>query len=309
MMNVDKKYYAKLMLAGEYGVLNGGEALTVPLKMYKAGVAHRDELNSEKTIDTISESVASLRDLFMYIRSLPKKSFYAIPKIVEMEDFLKKGFYIESDIPSGYGIGSSGAVTALVYDQFFKSGKKRTPNEIMTDLSTIESFFHGRSSGVDAMTIYSGNTLHFLPDKEIRTIATNPLRNDKGYRFFLIDSGVKMETAPLVKHYNKKLEEKDFYRIISDDYLPLISKFIKVITGDFVGDMALLFRAISDVQWNYFRPMIPESIEDAWINGQVSNTYYLKLNGSGGGFLLGIAHEDSVETTESMLEGFTLNWL
>ena len=37
---------------------------------------------------------------------------------------------------------------------------------------------------------------------------------------------------------------------------------------------------------------------DLWIEGQVSNEYYLKLNGSGGGFMLGITHETSMESLE-----------
>jgi len=58
---------------------------------------------------------------------------------------------------------------------------------------------------------------------------------------------------------------------------------------------------ISDFQWNHFRQMIPENMEDAWIEGQISNNYYLKINGSGGGYMLGIAHEDTMEAVEGML--------
>ena len=42
-------------------------------------------------------------------------------------------------------------------------------------------------------------------------------------------------------------------------------------------------------------------MEDAWIEGQISNNYYLKINGSGGGYMLGIAHEDTMEAVEGML--------
>jgi hypothetical protein len=37
--------------------------------------------------------------------------------------------------------------------------------------------------------------------------------------------------------------------------------------------------------------MIPDKMIDRWIEGQVSNEYYLKLNGSGGGYFLGITHQ------------------
>ena len=41
--------------------------------------------------------------------------------------------------------------------------------------------------------------------------------------------------------------------------------------------------------------MIPEKMLDVWIEGQVSNEFYLKLNGSGGGYMLGITHQTSME--------------
>ena len=61
------------------------------------------------------------------------------------------------------------------------------------------------------------------------------------------------------------------------------------------GDPAMLVMVLSDYQFTHFRKMIPENMLDIWVEGQLSNEYYLKLNGSGGGFLLGITHHTSVE--------------
>ena len=57
-------------------------------------------------------------------------------------------------------------------------------------------------------------------------------------------------------------------------------------------------RLLPDYQFKYFSKMIPEKMLDVWIEGQVSNEYYLKLNGSGGGFMLGITHQTSMEVLE-----------
>ena len=58
----------------------------------------------------------------------------------------------------------------------------------------------------------------------------------------------------------------------------------------------MLVMVLSDYQYTHFRKMIPENMLDVWIEGQLSNEYYLKLNGSGGGFMLGITHESSMES-------------
>ncbi|MEX0988011.1 MAG: hypothetical protein WD052_11090 [Bacteroidales bacterium] len=307
-MNLEKRYHAKLMLAGEYGVIAGSEALTVPLKNFHARLAHRDEKEVEDN-GKVVDSVSSLRELLIHIRSLPKNSFYATPDFQKVEYLLKKGFFIDSTIPQGYGIGSSGAVSALVYDQFFSPGKKPGLPHQLRDLATIESAFHGKSSGVDAMTSLMDTPLHFNTEKQITKVKGDPLKPPGGYRFFLLDSEQFLKTAPLVEIFLDKMKEISFQKMITEDYFGLIRKFIATITGNTGHDAALIFRAISDFQWNQFRMMIPETIEDAWIEGQVSNTYYLKINGSGGGFLLGIAHENSKEMVEDMLVGKKIIWV
>jgi mevalonate kinase len=296
-MNLKKKYYAKLMLAGEYGVILGIEAITVPLDMFHARLAQRDPATAGDD-EKITASVNSMRDLITYIESLPRNSFYAAPDTGKLDDLLKNGYYIASTIPGGYGVGSSGAVSALLYDQFFHGTDGLDLKQKRKDLSTIESFFHGKSSGVDPMTCYTGTSLHFLSDGGIREVETNPLQPGQGYRFFLLDSGMLLSTGPLVRVFMER-----------GDYFNLISKFIGAITGRSSVDPALIFRAISDLQWNHFREMIPEQMEEPWIDGQVNNTYYLKLNGSGGGFLLGIAHQDSMEAVEEMLNANRIQWL
>jgi mevalonate kinase len=306
MIDTEKRYYAKLMLAGEYGVIAGSEAITVPFRKFSARLAVREDDTQDPAIIS---SVASLRKLLIYIRSLPKNSFYATPDTEKFEGMLKKGFYADSTIPQGYGIGSSGAISALVYDQFFHAGKELTLQQQRKDLATLESCFHGKSSGVDAMTCYTESPLHFLPDGGIRRIKTDPLIPRGGYRFFLLDSGQVFDTAPLVRLFLEKLENKDFTKLIKNDYAVLIQKLIGTLNGVTDHDPALIFRAISDFQWNHFLPMIPENMKEAWISGQVSNTYYIKLNGSGGGFMLGIAHESAKEMVEQMLEGNKLIWL
>lgn len=305
-MNLDKKYYAKLMLAGEYGVIVGSEALTVPLNDFYAQIALPDDSMDP---NTILQSVSSLRELFHYIQSLPDNSLCAVPKIEELDDMLKKGYFIHSTIPEGYGIGSSGAVSALIYDQFFEQQKVLDLKAQRQDLALIESFFHGKSSGVDAMSCYSGHPLHFLSGGEIIRIETDPIHPPQGYRFFLLDSGQVLKTDPLVKIFLNNMKKVDFKNEINENYFSLIQKFIGTLKLKIDADPALIFRAISDFQWNHFRDMIPDKMEDSWIEGQVSNSYYLKLNGSGGGFMLGIAHENSKETVEGMLEEFGVIWV
>jgi mevalonate kinase len=129
-----------------------------------------------------------------------------------------------------------------------------------------------------------------------------------GYRFFLLNSGEKFETGPLVKHFLSQYKNPDFKRSIEEEYLPLNQKLIETLLGEREADPGLLVRLLSDYQFKHFSKMIPETMLDLWIEGQVSNEYYLKLNGSGGGFMLGITHESSKETLEERW-GEALIWV
>jgi len=68
------------------------------------------------------------------------------------------GMYFDSSIPQGYGVGSSGALVASIYDQY--AHNKITILENLTRdkllklkeiFSFMESFFHGKSSGLDPL--------------------------------------------------------------------------------------------------------------------------------------------------------------
>jgi mevalonate kinase len=284
----------------------GGEAITVPLRLYSASLKHKDQASD---YEAFNRSVSSLRNLYAYLHSLPKNSFHARSNLSKFNEILTKDYYIASSIPEEYGIGSSAAVSALVYDQFFEEQTDLSLLQQKEDLATIESCFHGKSSGVDALSSYLDQPVYFSTRGPEIINEIDPVKPESGYRFFLLDSRTTYKTAPLVKHFNSKMRATDFRNVITNDLLVLNSKFIGSLLKESASDPAMIFRAISDLQWKNFRKMIPESVEDIWIEGQVSNTYYLKLNGSGGGFMLGIAHEDSKSSVIEQISGFDLIWL
>ncbi|MFH0757630.1 MAG: hypothetical protein V2B15_10110 [Bacteroidota bacterium] len=287
-------YPSKIMLVGEYGVVMGGSALTIPFKRFRATVRNMDQIPDGK-LEEAERSKKHLTDLYKYIAFLPPGSFHARP---DLELFGKEldTYWLDMDIPTGYGLGSSGAVSAAVYDLFFPGAGNISLNRQKEDLATIESFFHGKSSGVDALTCHSGTALRFADDGSVQKVDFQPTQITGGYRFFLLDSGVRFDTGPLVTYFLKRMKDSRFASSIRNEYMNINQKLIESLLGIRGADPALLVRALSDYQFTHFRKMIPEEAVDLWIEGQVSNEYYLKLNGSGGGFMLGITHESMTET-------------
>ena len=140
--------------------------------------------------------------------------------------------------------------------------------------------------------------LHFFQNGEIRKADFDPSHIPGGYRFFLLDSGQRLDTGPLVNHFLQMMDDPSFASSIRNEYLPINQKLVEALLGVRDADPALLVRILSDFQFLHFRKMIPDQSADLWLEGQVTNEFYLKLNGSGGGFMLGITHETSMDTLE-----------
>ena len=69
--------------------------------------------------------------------------------------------YFDSSIPQGYGVGSSGALVAAIYDEYASDKITVLENltrdkllQLKTIFSEMESFFHGKSSGLDPLNSY-----------------------------------------------------------------------------------------------------------------------------------------------------------
>lgn len=296
-MSKGKTYPSKIMLVGEYGVVVGGSALTIPFDRYEASVREKGDIPRGKE-GQAEDSQQYLEKIFDYISGLSGDSFHAAPDM-DLFTHKKNDYWLEVNIPIGYGIGSSGAVSAAIFDLFFPGSPKLTLEQQRDDLALIESFFHGKSSGVDALTCFTKTALYFHTDGSIRRVKVDPSKISGGYRLFLLDSGERFDTAPLVKHFLEQMDNSAYASSIRYEFLVINQKLIEILLGEREADPALLFRAISDFQFTHFRKMIPVSMVDAWLEGQISNEYYLKLNGSGGGFMLGITHESSKESLEN----------
>ena len=284
------------MLVGEYGVIVGGSALTIPFRAFHAQVRTAGEIPPGKEKE-VGKSVKYLNELYRYIMELPPGTFHVAPDLGFFSEHLNK-YWLDMSIPVGYGLGSSGAVSAAIYDLFFPGAGSASLAHQKEDLAYIESYFHGKSSGVDALTCHADTSLRFEEDGTINRISFNPAQIGSGYRLFLLDSGERFDTGPLVEHFLKLMKDTGFASSIRNEYLVINRKLIEALLGERDADPGLLVRVLSDYQFTHFRKMIPSKIIDIWIEGQVSNEYYLKLNGSGGGFMLGITHENSMHSLE-----------
>jgi len=221
---------------------------------------------------------------------------------------IAKGLFFDSNIPQGYGVGSSGALVAAVFEKY--SLNKLLPEHISKDelkdlkkvFGKMESFFHGKSSGIDPLICYMNLPILIENKENVGKVAIPQSEEGKG-AIFLIDSGITGETGPMVQIFFEKMKTEGFRKTLKEEFIrynnACIDAFLK-------KEMNPLFRNLKNLSvWAYehFKPMIPESIYNVWKKGLDTNAYYLKLCGSGGGgYILGFTKDYS--KAEKMLEGF-----
>lgn len=288
-------FYSKILLFGEYGIIKDSKGLSIPYNFYN-GALKVDENPGEEA----RRSNESLQRFTGYLAKLQAEN----PSLVQFDlDALKadveEGMYFDSSIPQGYGVGSSGALVAAIYDKY--AVDKITVLENLTRekllklkniFGEMESFFHGKSSGLDPLNSYLSIPILINSKDNIEPAGIpSQTQNGKG-AVFLLDSGSVGETAPMVSIFMENMKQEPFRRIIKEQFI----KHTDACVDDFLkGDVKSLFgniKKLSHVVLDNFKPMIPAQFHKLWQKGIETNEYYLKLCGSGGGgYILGFTED------------------
>ena len=228
-----------------------------------------------------------------------------------LEADILKGLHFDSSIPQGYGVGSSGALVAAIYDRYAKDKitvlENLTRDKLMTlkkAFATMESYFHGNSSGLDPLNSYL--SLPILIHSKTHVTPTGIPNQGQGKRaVFLLDSGHSGETAPMVKIFLDNMKETAFQQMLQNKFIKLTDACV----DDFLsGNIKGLFKntkALSRVVLGHFKPMIPLKFHQLWKQGIDTNGYYLKLCGSGGGgYFLGFTED--IDKAKTLLKDYKL---
>lgn len=288
-------FYSKILLFGEYGIIKDSKGLSIPYNFFK-GALKTDGNPSEEA----QKSNGYLQEFVVYLESIHHEA----PELVSFDfDALKNdvhaGMYFDSSIPQGYGVGSSGALVAAIYDKYAQDKITILENltrEKLLRLKSIfgkmESFFHGKSSGLDPLNSYLSLPILINSQDNIESTSI-PSQNLKGKgAVFLLDSGSTGETAPMVQIFMEKMKQEGFRQMLKNQFI----KHTDACVEDFInGNVKSLFgnlKQLSHVVLDNFKPMIPAKFHQLWKQGIETNDYYLKLCGSGGGgYILGFTQD------------------
>ena len=285
-------FYAKILLFGEYGIIKDSKGLAIPYNSYQGALKV-----SKNPSEEAKKSTKNLLKFYSYLCDLNTQNLVHF-RLDELKLDLDKGMYFDSSIPQGYGVGSSGALVAAIYDKY--ANDKITVLENLTRdkllnlkqiFSEMESFFHGKSSGLDPLNSYLSLPILIKSKDHLEATGIPSQKEGKG-AVFLLDSQQIGETEPMVTIFMNKMKNEGFRKMLNEDF----AKHTDACIDDFLhGDIKSLFgnvKQLSKVVLTNFKPMIPKAFHKLWQQGLDTNAYYLKLCGSGGGgYILGFTED------------------
>ena len=292
-------FYAKILLFGEYGIIKDSKGLAIPFNAYRGALKTTSNLlgNAKKSNENLQRFCTYLVKLDTDLVTFNLDNF---------QEDITNGMYFDSSIPQGYGVGSSGALVASIYDKY--AADKITVLENLTRekllklkeiFSLMESFFHGKSSGLDPLNSYLSLPILINSKIDIEAAGIPSQKEGKG-AVFLLDSEQIGETEPMVNIFMNKMKNEGFRKMISNEFATTTDACI----DNFMqGDVKSLFgnvKNLSKIVLKNFKPMIPTAFHKVWEKGIKTNDYYLKLCGSGGGgYILGFT-EDYQKAQQSL---------
>lgn len=288
-------FFSKLLLFGEHTVNLGSPALAMPLEMYSGHWVEKDGEGRQQ-------------DLFAYAKYLQKlernkTNILHIDTDLMLSD-LQAGMYFESSAPAGYGVGSSGILTAAVYNRYGKEKPEvnyRNFAVLKSGFAQMESYFHGTSSGLDPLISYLNEPL-LITAQGVTTVSL-PAYLNPGNAIFLIDTGIRRKAETLIHWFLKQVEHPVMKEKLINE---LVEKNKSAINAFLEGHWPNLMESchfISAFQLEELSPLIPDSFRDIWKQGLSGDVYKLKICGAGGGgFIMGVTKD--IDKTKTLLQQY-----
>ncbi len=271
-------------------------ALAIPYPSYSGQL----KIDGSSTENYNKESGKLLQKFCNFLKQ--NHTRFAFLDIARFEEEIKQGLFFLSNIPQGYGLGSSGALTAAVFDRYkTQKSTSLTVIDLRSRLASMESYFHGTSSGLDPLVSFTGQPVLIGQDGKVIQTTGNQWQNLlKKSNAFLADTKTVGKTEGFVDWFRNQMKDDGYALEVRNRYIPEVNKSINALIQGNSEEFLEAARMVSQMQLKLFRPMIPKSIQLLFEEGITNNDYLLKLCGSGGGgFMLGFSNSHKKQYWET----------
>ena len=248
-----------MLLFGEHSVLIGSDALAFPFRKYNMEWKPKNDEHP------------SWLEAYIQFLSANCNEFLDIHHLIQWQE----KYTINTNIPIGYGLGSSGALTAAILD--ICGSKYKDLSTLMTHLGIMESFFHGKSSGFDPLISYLNKPI-------LRTSDNIAVLEYKKYKLpvtgYLVDSNINRTGKSTIQTF---LDESKKDPVLYGQLVQLNNQLIQAFLSQNNDQFKSLLVKVSEFQFDNMSYMIPDSLLSYWKVGLDTGDFLFKICGAGGG--------------------------
>ncbi len=295
-----ENFSSKVLMFGEYGVLYDGMALTIPYERFSGKFSYQSDIMVNKKEAEYSNQ--GLRNLCNYMLENHTDEKFKL-NVQKFKTELDKGLFFESNIPQGFGLGSSGALVAAIFLRYLdkagdlKDEMKQLTKEKISNLKSalggLEGYFHGTSSGMDPLSILINEPLLVKADLEITPIDIPAYQENGDNVIFLLNTGMARNTNVMVDRFRERYESDEFKDKLQNELTVFNNEAIDGFLNSDFDKFYDSIKKLSGFQLNEMDFLIPEDYNQVIQDGLNSEDYFIKICGAGGG---------------GYLLGFTQNW-
>ena len=291
-----KNYPGKILLFGEYSILYGTKGLVLPFSLFSG-----EWLFSQNTNNPLG---SELENFYQFSSKTGLKIHFNF-KLFKQD--IKKGLIFSSSIPTGAGLGSSGALIAAFYDRYAIQKQSFDNqgvdlNSIREDLAQLESYHHHKSSGIDPLVSWLQRPILLRGLRDIVVLnqfdghATWLKKNN--FKIFLIPTETSRSTGDWVHNFKLKQENTLFKKWFEKEYCPLVdnvvASFLSMDNSFFTNIFTLCLHQC-EMMNDFMNVPVLKNLKDMIQNTQSA----IKLCGAGGGgFFLLFTHEKNFQTIQ-----------
>lgn len=305
-----ESYNSKVLLFGEYSVLHNSMALVMPCDRFSGQLNFSTGDAQNKYAYRSNEY---LKKFSGFIASHVDENFVLEVKLFERE--IENGLFFQSNIPQGYGLGSSAALVVAIFLRYLKKAKGikdelkgmtlEKAQKLKISLGKMESFFHGTSSGLDPLSIILNEPILYKGFNEVAS-AQLPIKVEDGKNvIFLLNTHIARTTSDLMSKFYELHKEPAFKNKIKEELVHYTNDSINGFLNENPENLYQNLEKLIQFQLEEMSYFIPTPFQKTIKQGLNNGDYFLKLCGAGGGgYMLGFT--DNWTKTHQQLQHLDL---
>lgn len=295
-----ESFNSKVLLFGEYSALYHSMALVMPYDRFSGQLTFSANGTPTKFAYQSNEY---LKKFSSFIASHVDENF--VLEVKEFEWELENGLFFQSNIPQGYGLGSSGALVVAIFLRYLKKAKElkdelkgltmEKARKLKKSLGQMESYFHGTSSGLDPLSIILNKPILYRSTDDVSPVTIPERREDGKNVIFLLNTGVARKTSKMMAQFNHLCTDASFKNKIHNELVKYTNDSIDAFLNDRPGSLYETLGNLVEFQLHEMKYFIPSSFQRSIKKGLSNGDYFLKICGAGGGgFMLGFTDNWSI---------------